>query len=178
MDCDLPAFPTKHWLTGCYRSHLRPLTLCKILDICVYIKEGIDGGSGVSTASVCRVPVGWMRTVRGSGRHLIKTVAAHLRRLDFTSLGWGNGTGGWVWAWMEDCGCVFVWEICSVPQMGWAYVCGFQRVCRCPFFYNGHFTHANEYGVIHISIHSDSMGKIRTLLLQLAWNDKELYVEN
>lgn len=67
-------------------SHLRPLTLCKILDICVYIKEGIDGrgdgGSGVSAVSVYRVPAGWMRAVRGSGRHLIKTVAAHLRQAD------------------------------------------------------------------------------------------------
>lgn len=41
------------------------------------------GGSGVSTVSVYRVPAGLMRTVRGSGRHIIKTLAARLRQLDF-----------------------------------------------------------------------------------------------
>lgn len=88
--------------------------MCKILDICVYIKEGIDGrgdgGSSVSTVSVCRVPVGWWRTVRGSGRHLIKTVAAHLRQLNSEAeeMEWvGVGMNGGLWM------CV-----CSVPQMG------------------------------------------------------------
>lgn len=106
--------------------------MCKILDICVYIKEGIDGrrdgGSGVSTMSACRVPAGWTRTARGSGRHLIKTVAAHLRHFfffffvffDFSSrlsfeakeMEWvGVGMNGGLWM----CVCV---RICSVPQMG------------------------------------------------------------
>ncbi len=94
--------------------------MCKILDICVYIKEGIDGrgdaGSGVSTAVVYRVPAGWMGTVRGSGRHLIKTVAAHLRQSDFgfqaEEMEWvGVGMNGGLWM------CVGV-RMCSVPQMG------------------------------------------------------------
>lgn len=37
------------------------------------------------TVSVYGVSAGWMRAVRGSGRHLIKKVAAHLRQLDFGS---------------------------------------------------------------------------------------------
>lgn len=59
--------------------------MCKILDICVDIKEWIDGrgggGSCVWTTAVYRTPAGWMRAVRESGRHLIKMVAAHLRHL-------------------------------------------------------------------------------------------------
>lgn len=64
--------------------------MCKILDICVYIKEGNDGrgggGSGAGTTSVCGVAAGWMKAARGSGHHLIKTVAAHLRQLDSVCL--------------------------------------------------------------------------------------------
>lgn len=129
--CDLPAPPTKLWLTGCYRSHLRPFPVCTILDICVYIKEGIDGkgdgGSGVSTISVYQVPAAWMRTARGNGRHLIKTVAAHLRQLDFSlGLVWdkGNGAGGCGHEWRSVDVC-FGECICTIPQMGWAYVCEF-----------------------------------------------------
>lgn len=134
VDCDLPALHTKLWLTGCYRSHLRPLTVCKILDICVYIKEGSDGrqrgGVCVCQPSPCieRRWGGWGGPAEGSGRHLIKTVAARLRHLDFGSRrGLRPGKwSGWVWAWMEVlCVCV---RICTVPQMGWAYVCGFQCV--------------------------------------------------
>lgn len=45
------------------------------------------------TVSVRGVSVGWMSAGRGSGRHLIKKVAAHLRQLDFSSWGLGNGVG-------------------------------------------------------------------------------------
>lgn len=104
VDCDLPALTTELWLTGCYRSHLRPLTVCTVLlDICVYIKDGIegrgDGGSGVST----ECPRRGRGSAGGSGRHLIKAVAAHLRRFGFRFGGLKEAKCGRLWAWMDVC---------------------------------------------------------------------------
>lgn len=154
VDCDLRALPTKLWLTGCYRSHLCPLTMCKILDICVHIKSGLMergyGGSGVSTSSVDRGLAGWMRAVRRSGHHLIKTLAAHLCQLDFClrlPLRLRN---------LEWSGSEFVWNF--VLYHTWVErMCGGFSACRY-LFLRGPFP-AHWHAGIHICTHSAATGK-------------------
>lgn len=68
VDCDLPALTTELWLTGCYRSHLRPLTVCtgSFGHLCLHKRR--DWGEGRRRKwCVDRVPTAWTR-VRGRER--------------------------------------------------------------------------------------------------------------
>lgn len=130
VDCDLPALSTKLWLTGCYRSHLRPLAVCKILDICVYIKEGTDGRLRWRKWCVKHLCVSSTAGMDGDGERewsspnkdrCSSSVSVGFQ-LEAKEKEWvGVGMNGGLW--MSVCV-----RICTVPQMGWAYVCGFECV--------------------------------------------------
>lgn len=134
VDCDLLALSTKLWLTGCYRSHLCPLAVCKILDICVYIKEGTDGRwrwrkrcvNQLCVLSITGVDENCEREWSSPNKDVCSSSASVGFQLEAkfeTKVKeWvGVGMNGGLWM----CVCV---RLCTVPQMGWAYVCGFQCV--------------------------------------------------
>lgn len=120
------------WLTGCYRSHLCPLAVCKTSDICVYIKEGTDGRQRWRKWCVKHLRVSsttgvWEDREREwpSPNKDVCSSSASLgfqfeAKFEAEEREWvGVGMNGGLWM----CACV---RICTVPQMGWAYVCGFQ----------------------------------------------------
>lgn len=184
------ALHTKLWLTGCYRSHLRPLTVCKILDICVYIKEGSEGRGRCRkwcVSHLCVSSTGGVDEDRreGSGRHLIKTVAAHLRYSGFGSrrgLRLGKWSG-WVWAWMEVCVYVCVWEFVLYHRWVERMCVGFS-VCRYFLFFLciGHFSCEPAFWLSHthtkekqscssrITVTRNEIQKLRGVFRAMLWS--------